>query len=276
MSTILKHNGELVDVDGHNIHIYRQGDINKTKILLMSGSGTVAPVYDFKVLYEKLSNHFRVIVIEKFGYGYSDIFNSPADIDTLVSIQKKALEMIEENGPYILMPHSMSGIEALRWAQLYPSDVSAIIGNDMCTPLTYSVWTDEKIEKKIKLMKFATRYKMQGLLCTLNNRSLTKSEIKQHKLLRKRNAFNICCINEAKEVLSNVTIVEKRGYTKCPILLFVSNGKQTKGYWADVQKKFATILNARLISFNCGHYIHHYKSDEMCREITKFANLLNR
>lgn len=276
MNDVLKHNGELVNVNGHNIHIYRQGDISKPKILLMSGSGTVAPVYDFKVLYEKLSKSFRVIVIEKFGYGYSDIFDSPADINNLVLMQKKTLETIGENGPYILMPHSMSGIEALRWAQLYPDDVSAIIGNDMCTPLTYSVWTDEKIEKKIKLMIFATKYKLQGLLCTLSNRSLTKSEIKQQKLLRKRNAFNVCYINESKEILSNVAIVKNAGYTKCPMLLFVSNGMQTQGYWAKAQREFATMLNAELISFDCGHYIHHFKSDEMCKEIIKFVNSLER
>ena len=276
MNKTLKYNGELVNVDGHNIHIYRTGNIGSPKIVLMSGSGTVAPVYDFKILYEKLSKNFRVIVIEKFGYGYSDIFDSPADIDTIVSTQRKALEAVGENGPYILLPHSMSGIEALRWAQTYPDDVMAIIGNDMCTPLTYSAWTDEKVEKKIRLMKFATKYKLQGLLCPLSNRCLTKSEIKQHKLLRKRNAFNICCINEAKEILSNVGIVEKTGYVKCPILLFSSNGKQTKGHWSDAQKEFAAIQDAKLIRYDCGHYIHHFKSNEMCEEIVGFVNSLER
>lgn len=242
----------------------------------MSGSGTVAPVYDFKVLYEKLSNYFRVIVIEKFGYGYSDIFDSPADIDTLVSTQKRALEAMGENGPYILMPHSMSGVEALRWIQLYPDNVTAIIGNDMCTPLTYGVWTNEKVEKKIKMMKFATKYKLKGLLCPISNRCLTKYEIKQHKLLRKRNAFNICCINESKEILSNVQIVKKAGYAQCPVLLFVSNVKQTQEYWFKAQEEFARILNAKLINYDCGHYIHHFKSDEMSEEIIKFVKTLNR
>ena len=276
MNKTLKYNGELVNVDGHNIHIYRTGNIGNPKIVLMSGSGTVAPVYDFKILYEKLSKNFRVIVIEKFGYGYSDIFDSPADIDTIVSTQKKALDAIGENGQYILLPHSMSGIEALRWAQMYHDDVAAIIGNDMCTPLTYSAWTDEKVEKKIRLMKFATKYKLQGLLCPLSNRCLTKFEIKQHKLLRKRNAFNICCINESKKILSNVSIVEKTGYVKCPILLFSSNGKQTQGYWSAAQKEFATIQNAKLIRYDCGHYIHHFKSNEMCEEIVRFVNSLER
>ena len=88
----MKYNGELVNVNGHNIHIYRLGNEHNPKIVLMSGSGTVAPVYDFKILYEKLSKSFRVIVVEKFGYGYSDIFDSSAAIDTLVSMQKKALQ----------------------------------------------------------------------------------------------------------------------------------------------------------------------------------------
>lgn len=276
MKKKLKCNGELVNVDGHNIHLYRLGNINNPKIVLMSGSGTVAPVYDFKVLYEKLSKSFRVIVMERFGYGYSDIFDSPADIDTIVSTQKKALEIIGENGPYILMPHSMSGIEALRWIQIYPNDVIAIIGNDMCTPLTYSVWTDEKVFKKIKLMEFATKYKLQSLLCPISNRCLTKFEKDQNKLLRKRNAFNICCINESKEILNNVGIVEKTGYTKCPTLLFSSNGKQTQVYWSEAQKEFAITQNARLITYDCGHYIHYFKSNEMCEEIISFVKSLGR
>ncbi len=56
------------------MHIFRAGERNKPKLVFMSGSGTIAPVYDFKVLYEKLQDEFRIIVIEKFGYGFSDFF----------------------------------------------------------------------------------------------------------------------------------------------------------------------------------------------------------
>lgn len=274
MKSSLECKGTLVNIQGHNIHIYSQGDKDKPRIVLMSGSGTVAPVYDFKVLYEKLAKDFRVIVIEKYGYGYSDICDFPSDVDTLVNLQKQALEAIGEDGPYILMPHSMSGIEALRWIQLYPDNVRALIGNDMTTPLTYSMWTRGKVEKKIKLMKFATKYKLYWLLCPINNRCLTKDEIKQHKMLRKRNAFNICHINESKEILDSVAIVENVGYKECPALIIKSNGKQTAGLWSECQKEFAAILNAKLISYDCGHYIHHYKSHEMCEEIIKFVNSL--
>ena len=135
MEQKLKCNGELVTINAHKIHIYRAGNTDAPTIVFMSGHCTVSPVYDFKVLYEKLLQDFRIIVIEKFGYGYSDIWDSPCDIDTLLSIQRQALAALGETGPYILAPHSMSGLEAIRWKQMYPNEVSAIIGIDMATPL---------------------------------------------------------------------------------------------------------------------------------------------
>ena len=276
MKNILECKGDLVRVNGHSIHVYRQGNIDKPKIVLMAGSGTVAPVYDFKVLYKKFANNFRIIVIEKFGYGYSDIYNSPCDIDTLISIQRQALEIIGETGPYILAPHSMSGLEAIRWKQKYPHDISAIIGIDMATPLTYNNWSEEEIKKRTRLMRVATRLKFANVLCQLNNRSLTKDEINQHKLLRKRNAFNICYINEAGEVLNNSRIVSEGENIICPTLLFSSNGKQTSKDWLENQREFATLMSAKLICYDCGHYIHHFKSDEMCKEIIKFINSLEK
>jgi len=96
----------------------------------MSGSGTVSPVYDFKILYEKLVREFRIIVIEKFGYGCSDLYEGPCDIDSVVAYQRRALENAGEKGPYILLPHSMSGLEAIRWKQKYPDEIGAIIGLD--------------------------------------------------------------------------------------------------------------------------------------------------
>ena len=276
MNKRLKCNGELVSVNGHKLHIYRQGNQYAPAIVFLSGHCTVAPVYDFKVLYEKLLHDFRVIVIEKFGYGYSDIWDSPCDIDTLVSIQRQALAAIGEAGPYMLAPHSMSGIEAIRWKQTFPDEVSAIVGIDMATPLSFSVWTEEEIKKTVRLMSIVRRLKLANILGSLNNRSLTMDEIKQHELLKKRNAFNICCINEAREVLNNAKIVGEDGNIQCPTLLFSSNGEDQERDWVENQRKFAAIMGARLISYDCGHYIHHFKSDEMRDDIIKFVNSLER
>ena len=274
MKNILKCNGELVTVNGHKIHIYRDGNEDAPTIVFMSGHCTVAPVYDFKVLYEKLLSSFKVIVIEKFGYGYSDIFDSPCDIDTLVSIQRQALAVLGEAGPYILVPHSMSGLEAIRWKQKFPGEVSAIIGIDMATPLSFSVWTDKQIKQTVRLMKILRGVKLASVLSSVTNLSLTDDEFEQHKLLKKRNTFNICCINEAREVLNNARVVGEDGDIQCPMLMFSSNGEDQEKDWFVNQEKFASSMGARLISYDCSHYIHHFKSDEMRNEIIEFVNSL--
>ncbi len=276
MKSALKCNGELVTVNGHKLHVYVQGDQNAPPIVFMAGHCTVAPVYDFKVLYEKLTQDLRVIVIEKFGYGYSDIWDSPSDIDTLVSVQRQALTALGEAGPYILAPHSMSGLEAIRWKQKYPDEVSAIVGIDMATPLSFSVWTEKEIKKTVRLMKVLRTLKLVPLLTSLNHRSLSEEEIQQHELLKKRNTFNICCINEAAAVLKNARTVGEDGNIRCPALLFSSNGKDQEKDWVENQQRFAAIMGARLVSYDCGHYIHHFKSDEMSKEITQFVRSLVR
>ena len=272
----IKCNGEFVTINEHKMHVYRDGNADAPAIVFMSGHCTVSPVYDFKVLYEKLLPNFRVIVIEKFGYGYSDIFDSPCDIDTLVSIQRQALDALGEAGPYILAPHSMSGIEAIRWKQKFPEEVSAIIGIDMATPLSFSVWTDKQIKQTVLLMKVLRFLRLASALSAVSNLSLTEDEFEQHKLLKKRNTFNICCINEAREVLNNARVVGEDGDIQCPTLMFSSNGEDQEKDWVENQEKFASSMGARLISYDCSHYIHHFKSDEMCKEIIEFVNSLKQ
>ena len=71
--TSLIPNGVFAEILGHKIHIFKAGDESNPKLVFLSASGTTAPAYDFKILYSKLIEKFRIIVIEKFGYGYSDI-----------------------------------------------------------------------------------------------------------------------------------------------------------------------------------------------------------
>lgn len=276
MKNELKCNGELITINNHNIHIYRTGNKSNQTLIFMSGSGTVSPVYDFKILYSKLAKNFRIIVIEKFGYGYSDIFDCDCNIDTIVKLEKEILDILGEKIPYFLVPHSMSGLEAIRWKQLYPEQVKGIIGLDMATPLSYKNWTNKVIESKIKMMQNFRKFKIQNIpfVYPINKKGLSKEEIKQLKLLIKRNTFNDCYINEAKILLKNVEVVENNGEIKCPTLLFSSNGKQTMKNWVSSQKEFAKTMNAELICFDCGHYIHYYKSEEISKKIIEFVNEL--
>ena len=274
MADQLHHNGEYVTVEGHKMHIFRAGKKDGQKLVFLSGSGTVAPSLDFKILYRKLEDKFRIIVIEKFGYGYSDLYNARTDIDSLISYHRQALESLGEQGPFILLPHSLSGLEAIRWRQRYPDEIKAIAGLDMAGPAQYISWGQEGVDNKIAQMHKLQNLHRKGLLFwyPLNKRGLDKEDKGQQKLLWKRNGMNDCYINEAGTVYDNAKLVEEAGTIDCPLLMFVSDGKQVSANWIRFQNEFAKNNNAKLIQLNCGHYVHYYESDRISTEITKFVS----
>ena len=265
---------ELFTIEGHKLHLFRTGDVNKPKLIFMSGSGTAAPMYDFKILYEKLIEDFRIIVIEKFGYGYSDLFEASCETDCVIDRQRKVLQEAGEKKKKKMVPHSLSGLEAIRWKQKYPDEVKAIIGLDMATPKTHLAWSNEEIDRRISIIKKMKKAKDKGLLfwLPLNKRGLNKEEIKEQKILWKKNAFNECYIKEAEAVLKNAEKVTTAGNLECPVLMFVSNGKQVAPNWIEHEKEFAGQCNAKFINLNCGHYVHYYESDLISIEIRKFVN----
>ena len=269
-------NGVFADVLNHKVHVFRTGDVNKPKLVFLSGSGTTVPAYDFKILYSKLADRYRIIVIEKFGYGYSDLFEGPCDIDSVVNYQREALRQIGESGPYILLPHSMSGLEAVRWIQLYPEEVTALIGIDMATPRTYFAWADGELDKRITSIRKMQKLKKTGLLDLIprNKRGLNKEDIKQQTLLWRRNGMNNCILNEAYAVMDNSKTVDGGGKISCPVLLFVSNGKQVSKGWIEDEKRFAEQTNAEMVCYDCGHYMHYFESENMSKKISGFVDAI--
>lgn len=73
--------GQLIEVDGHNMSVYIPGT-GDTTLVFMSGGGTCSPILDFKSLYSLLSDNCQITVVEKFGYGFSDVVDKNRDIDS--------------------------------------------------------------------------------------------------------------------------------------------------------------------------------------------------
>ena len=92
--------GQLVEVDGHNMSIYTEGEGEHT-IVFLSGWGTSSPILDFKPLYSRLSDEYRIVVVEKFGYGFSDVVDGERDMDTILRQDREALEKVGIKAPYV-------------------------------------------------------------------------------------------------------------------------------------------------------------------------------
>lgn len=68
-----------------------EGEGLKT-LVFMAGGGTCSPILDFKSLYSLLSYEYKIVVVEKFGYGFSYIVDKKIDIDTILDDTRSALK----------------------------------------------------------------------------------------------------------------------------------------------------------------------------------------
>jgi pimeloyl-ACP methyl ester carboxylesterase len=265
-------NGNMINVNGRKIHVYIRGK-HQTKLVFLAGSASVAPIYDFKSVYNKLSDQYKIIVIEKTGYGYSDVANVVRDVASIVEEERSALCGAGEKGPYILVPHSMGGLETIYWAQNYPDEVQGIIGLDMAVP---EVYEKMNIGASLRMMRFLQVVCFLGIqripgVYPLNTEELDKNEKKQQELLLYSYSMNENFRSESEKVRENAETVKNGGNIHVPLLMFISNGLEIGDFWIPCEQKFANENHGETIQFKCGHYIHHYESEKIAEEIKKFV-----
>ena len=117
---------------GGHLNVYRHGETGPT-IVMLTGYGTPAPALDFAPLIRELEG-YQVVVVEGFGYGYSDTEAPPRTIENITSELHEAVTALDLEEPYILLGHSIAGIYDLYYANQYPEEVSAVIGIDASLP----------------------------------------------------------------------------------------------------------------------------------------------
>ena len=265
--------GQLVEVDGHKMSVYTEGSGDKTLVFL-SGSDTPSPILDFKSLFSLLSDEYRIVVVERFGYGFSDVVDKPRDIDTVLSETRAALAAADIGGPYVLCPHSMSGLEALYWAQQYPEEVEAIIGLDMAVPEAYENFKNNAFMNVASQLNAKTGIiRLLPLLNELDcvkHGTLTEEEKKIVHALLYKNFSNRTTINELKYVIDNAKIVGAGEIPQVPMLLFISNDTSTTELTDAAQRYANTVENAKVIQLDCPHYVHDYEYNRISEEIKAF------
>ncbi len=279
---LVKPVGQMVDVDGHKMCVYTEGAGDKT-LVFMSGSGTISPILDFKSIYPKLSDKYRIAVIEKFGYGYSERVDKPRDVASILEDNRAALAGAGVKAPYILCPHSYSGIEALYWTQTYPDEVEAIVGLDMCVPECYDYTKDGSLAVPYYTLLHGLldlgigRYLPDSTFLPSGD-YLSEEECRTWVALANRNYANISVARECKMAKDNATVVASGNVPDVPMLLFVSNGEgrsPNPDKWKNMIHSYAnSAQNAEVIELDCTHYVYHYESEKMTDDINNFVDKL--
>ena len=266
--------GQMVSVNGHDMSVFVKGNGPQTLVFL-SGAGTASPILDFKDLYDGLSKQYKIVVVERAGYGYSEDTSKSRDVSEVLSETRQALAKAQVSGPYIILSHSMASLETLLWQEKYPSEIKAIIGLDWALPESYA---HLKIHSQI--LRMARLGSQLGLLryipsrLYVPNENLSSSDRRLYQRIAYRQILSQAMLNESLSVKENAKKVDAKIDSQIPTLLLVSNGEGTsfsKEEWRNYAARFAKDQkNIELTFYDAPHYLYHYRTKEVVAKIEDF------
>lgn len=273
-SKLLTPIGKEVTVNGHQMNVYIKGEGSET-IVFLSGAGIASPILDFKNLSDSLSKKYKVVVVERAGYGFSEDSDRSRDVMEVLSETRQALAQAHVSGPYVIISHSMASLESLAWQEKYPNEVKALIGLDWALPASY-----EDLKEHPTLITLVYWTSKIGLLryfpesVYLKNSDLTKSERRQYRFLAYKQLLSTAMLNETRTVKKNAKKVPSSINPKIPALLLVSNGEGTtfsQSEWQRYAERFASDQsNVQVDYMDAPHDLYHYQSDAIVSRIKEF------
>jgi len=266
--------GQQVLVNGHQINVYVEGDGPET-IVVLSGAGIASPILDFKNVSDSLSKKYKVVIVERAGYGYSEDSNQSRDVMEVLSETRQALSQTNVTGPFIILSHSMASLESLAWQEKYPDEVKTLVGLDWALPSSY-----ENLKDNQALITVAFWSSKIGLLryfpesFYIKNPTLTETERQQYKLLAYKQLMSQAMLHESRLAKENAKKVPSSINPKIPTLLLVSNGEGTtfrQLEWQHYAEKFSSEQsNVKVIYMDVPHDLYHYQSDAIVSRIKEF------
>ena len=266
--------GQMVSVNGHDMSVFVKGNGPQTLVFL-SGAGTASPILDFKDLYDGLSKQYKIVVVERAGYGYSEDTSKSRDVSEVLSETRQALAKAHVSGPYIILSHSMASLETLLWQEKYPSEIQAIIGLDWALPESYS-----QLRMHSQILRMARLESQLGLLryipsrLYVPNENLSSRDRRLYQRIAYRQILSQAMLNESLSVKGNAKKVDAKINSQISTLLLVSNGEGTsfsKEEWRNYAARFAKDQkNIELTFYDAPHYLYHYRTKEVVAKIEDF------
>lgn len=119
--------GEFQEIDGRRIFVHRSGSGGPAVVFL---PGASAVGLDYSGVQQGVSQFTTAVVYDRGGTGYSDPLPLPRTAAAVATELRQLLRAQNIAAPYVLVPHSLGGFYAHRFAQLYPQDVAGLVWLD--------------------------------------------------------------------------------------------------------------------------------------------------
>lgn len=275
--------GQMIEVEGHKMHIYSKGQGSPTVVMTV-GLGSPSAFVDFYRVLEGLSQYIRAVVYERPGYGWSKTANTLRTIEQITKELYLLLEKSGEKPPYVFVGHSMGSLEVLHFAQKHPSLVSGVVLVDGSSPEYFSTVKFSTVFKAvIHATRLVTRLgiiRILGNVATILGINTTKYFSKDMRNRAKAtfysNWFNDNSLQELKLLNRNAAIVESHGPIGDIPLVILSAEKsieRVKGWKKAQGNLLKWSKNSRMeVIQHASHGMHFNNPEVIVKEIIQVVN----
>src|SRR5215831_15587779 len=111
--------GSLLRVGKRRLFVHRLGD--GRPVVFLPGAGAVG--LDYFIVQQGIARHATCILYDRAGTGFSARVKLPRTAGQVIDELRELMKAVKLPGPYILVGHSLGGLYARRYAQLFPDEV---------------------------------------------------------------------------------------------------------------------------------------------------------
>jgi pimeloyl-ACP methyl ester carboxylesterase len=127
--------GRLYEVGGRSLFLHRKGS-GGPAVVFLPGGATVGLMY--LNVFERVGEVTTAVLYDRGATGWSDLVDLPRSATDAAVELRDLLGAAGVPGPYVLVAHSLGGLHARRFTQLFPELVAGVVGLE---PL-YERWDD--------------------------------------------------------------------------------------------------------------------------------------
>ena len=210
--------GQMVEVNGHDMHVYVYGnDKAKDTLVFMHSTTIVDDSIALQPLFDELKDDYRLVFIERSGYGFSKVSKKSRDIDTILEESRTALKGVGIDGKLTLVPIGTGCIEAFHWANTYPDEINGIIGINVTYPEQFANTTQDEYcgffdYLMVKFCKIGGQRLMKGVYPTNEFDLYSDMQMKVRNALISRGGYTEDMYEEDLATVDNANKVAAEGF----------------------------------------------------------------
>lgn len=263
-----------VEVFGRMMNVNIQGSGDEV-VVILPGRGVTAPSYDFAPLIARLRGARRVLTIDYFGSGLSDMTEEPRDSDHIVNEVHEALSKLKVKN-YTIVAHSISGIYALHMSNLFPGEIKAFVGIDTAFPKMDQFITPELMKETSSPERpLDEPYDVREDINDVVGYVYSDRELTAMQALYERNRNNDSIFESRKSQTMSVVRANRPYDTmsfpnSMPTLFFLSSesvGLAPNWYAREHQKQCTPAAASCVKILEGGHFLHHSQAVAIARGI---------